>query len=129
MAAANGPVATPVAKAPLVASQIRLRARERAVPPGKRAYLTVTVAPCLGRQGEPVRLRVGKRAVAKQNLGRTCKAHFRPRVGHRVRFRAVIAADATYVGATSDRLGLRPAKAAPAKVGPKKGPKGGSGRA
>jgi hypothetical protein len=128
VATTTGPVATPIAKAQRAASEIRLRARERAVPPGKRAYLTATVSPCRGRQGEPVRLRVGKRTVARQQLGRTCKAHFRPRVGHPIRFRVAIAADATYNGATSDRLGLRPAEAAPAKPG-KKSAKGGSGRA
>ena len=116
------------------ASHIHLRARERSPsPPDKRAYLTVTVAPCRGRQGEPVRLRVGKRTVDKQNLGRTCKAHFRPQVGRRVRFRAAIAADATYAAATSDKLALRPAQAAPAKPGrevrEEGRAKGGSGRA
>jgi hypothetical protein len=120
----GGSTTSPVAKARRAASKITLRARERAVEPGKRAYLTVTVTPCPGRRGEPVRLRVGKRTVAKRNLGRTCKAHFRPRIGHRVRFRAAIAADAVYAAATSDKLGLRPAKAAPAKAA-----KGASGRA
>jgi hypothetical protein len=128
VAAGTGPVATPIAKAQRATSKIRLRARERSVPQGMRAYLTVAVAPCLGRPGETVRLRVGKRTVARQKLGRTCKAHLRPRIGHRVRFRATIAADAIYTAATSARLGLRPARAAPAKAG-KKSPKGGSGRA
>jgi hypothetical protein len=110
VATTTGPVAVPVAKVRRGKSQIHLRARERVVPAGKRAYLTVTVGPCHGRRGELVRLRVGKRTVAKQTLSRTCKAHFRPRVGHRTRYRAVIAADAIYSGATSDKLGLRPAR-------------------
>ena len=80
--------------------------------------------PLPGRKGEPVGLRVGKQTVARQQLSRACKAHFRPRIPERVRFRAVIAADATYVAATSDKLGLRPAQAA-AETG---GPKGGSDR-
>jgi hypothetical protein len=109
-------------------SHIGLRAREAAIPSDKRAYLTVTVAPCAGRKGETVRLRVGKGTVAKRNLGRACKAHFRPRVEQRVRFRAVIGADATYSAATSDKLALRPAPT-PAKRGAKAGAKGGSGRA
>jgi hypothetical protein len=121
VATTTGPVAVPVAQRKR-ATRISLRARERAVPPSRRAYLTVTVAPCHGRKGEPVRLRVGKKTVARQHLSRTCKAHFRPRVAHRVRFRAAIAADATYAAATSDKLGLRPAKAAPARpAGKKKG--------
>jgi hypothetical protein len=131
VAAGTGPVATPVAKVRRAASHIHLRARERAVPPGKRAYLTVTVAPCRGRQGEPVRLRTGKHIVDKQRLSRSCKAHFRPRVGRPASFRAAIAADATYAAATSDKLALRPAKSASAKAGSgkKATPKGGSGRA
>ena len=123
-AGAGAPTAKPGAKGAAgthTASRIQLRARERAVEPGKRAYLTVTVAPCPGRKGEPVRLRVGKQTVATQQLSRTCKAHFRPRIAERVRFRAVIAADATYVAATSDKLGLRPAQTAPAKLGAKGG--------
>jgi hypothetical protein len=116
VATPTGPVAIPVSQRRRAASKISLRARERAVPPGKRAYLTVTVAPCHGRKGEPVRLRAGKETVARQHLSRTCKAHFRPRIPQPVRFRAVIAADATYAAATSDKLGIRPAK-------------GGSGRA
>jgi hypothetical protein len=110
VAATTGPVATPIAQRGRAAGKISLRAREHSVPPGKRAYLTVTVAPCDGRKGEPVRLRVGKHTVARQPLSRICKAHFRPRIAHRVRFRAAIAADATYAAATSDKLGLRPAK-------------------
>ncbi len=131
----GGPIAQPVAKAQRAASKITLRARERSIPHGKRAYLTVTVSPCPGRLGEQVRLRAGKEIVAKRSLGRTCKAHFRPRVGHRIRFRAEIAADATYVAATSGKLGLRPAKVHRAQAGAKKagakksGAKGGSGRA
>lgn len=132
--AGSGPVANPGAKkgaqntksGARAQSRIGLRAKDASVPRYKRAYLTVSVAPCRGRQGETVRLRVGKGTIDKQTLSRSCKAHFRPRIDHRVHFRATIAADATYVAATSDKLGLRPAKAAPAK---KKAAKGGSGRA
>jgi Glucose / Sorbosone dehydrogenase len=98
------------------ASRIHLRAEDAAVPRDRRAYLTVTVAPCPGRRGEPVRLRVGKHTVDRQNLSRTCKAHFRPKIDRLVHFRAAIAADATYAAATSAKLALGPAK-------------GGSGRA
>jgi hypothetical protein len=63
--------------------------------------------------------------VAKRSLGRTCKAHFRPLVPQRVRYRAVIGSDATYDGATSAKVGLRPAHARRAKATAK----GGSGRA
>src|SRR4029077_6304766 len=114
----------PVAIGQRARSRIHLGARERAVRHGRRAYLTVTVAPCAGRKGEPVRLRAGIRTVAKADLSRTCKAHFRPKIGHRVRFRATIGADATYLAATSKKLGLRPAKARPAKSA-----RGESGRA
>jgi hypothetical protein len=59
-----------------------------------------------------VQLRAGKRTVAKQHLSRTCKAHFRPRIDRRVRFRAGIAADATYAAATTDKLRIRVRRAA-----------------
>jgi hypothetical protein len=99
--AGAGPATNPGAKSGAgakngarAASHIRLRAKEEAVPRDKRAYLTVTVSPCPGRRGEPVRLRVGRRTVDKQSLSRTCKAHFRPRIAERVRFRAVRTAPA-----------------------------------
>lgn len=126
VATTTGPVPNPIAKVRRAASRVHLRARERSVPRGKRAYLTVTVAPCHGRQGEQVRLRVGRRTVDRRTLSRTCKAHFRPRIGRRVRFRATIAADAIYAGATSDPLRVRPAvrdlhKRAPGRLRPEAG--------
>jgi hypothetical protein len=112
-----GPIAGPGAKKGARAtSHIHLRAKDASVAGDRRAYLTVSVSPCPGRRGEPVRLRVGKSAIDKQHLSRTCKAHFRPKISRRVHFRAVIAADATYAAATSGKLTIRPAK-------------GGSGRA
>ncbi|HKZ15284.1 MAG TPA: hypothetical protein VJL81_15715, partial [Solirubrobacterales bacterium] len=89
------------------ATTIRLRANDRSIRRGGHAFLTVTVAPCNGRKGEPVTLRVGRRAVAKAELSGVCKAHFHPRIDHRVRFRVAIAADATYAAATSDKLSVR----------------------
>jgi hypothetical protein len=127
VAGTSGPiVANPVAKSQRARGHIRLRARERSVPHGRRAYLTVTVSPCAGRKGEPVRLRVGKRTVARQALSRRCKAHFRPKLAGRTRFRAVIAADATYTAATSAPLGVRPAvrdlhERAPGRLRPEAG--------
>jgi hypothetical protein len=110
VAATTGPVANPIAKVRPTASRIRLRARKRSVTRGKRAYLTVIVAPCHGRRGEAVRLRIGKSTVDKRTLSRSCKAHFRPRIDHRAHFRATIAADAIYAAATSDKLGIRAAQ-------------------
>jgi hypothetical protein len=92
------------------ASHLAIRAKDRAVPRDERAYLTVTVSPCRGRQGEAVTLRSGKRTFPKRHLGRRCTAHFRPRIQRRARFRATIAADATYVGATSRRLRIEVAR-------------------
>jgi hypothetical protein len=117
-------VANPIAKGQRSPSRIRLRAHRRAVPREGRAYLTVTVAPCPGRKGEPVRLRAGRRTVAKAHLSRACKAHFRPRIRRRVHFRAVVAADATYLAATSGKLTIRPARARRTR-----GSTGGRGRA
>lgn len=118
----TGPiVANPIAKVRLAASRVDLRARERVVPRGHRAYLTVTVAPCPGRKGEPVRLTVGERTVDSRALDRACRTHFRPRIAHRVRFRATVAADAIYAAASSDKLRIRVAKAAPVGKSPAKG--------
>jgi hypothetical protein len=126
-AGTSGPiVANPIAKGQRARGRIRLRARERSIPQGRRAYLTVTVSPCAGRKGEPVRLRVGKQTVARQALSRRCKAHFRPKVVRRTHFRAVIAADATYTAATSAALGVRPSvrdlhERAPGRLRPESG--------
>jgi hypothetical protein len=124
VATTTGPVATPDAQPGRATSRIGLRVHDPSVARDKRAFLTVTVVPCPGRKGEPVQLRAGKRMVARQHLSRTCKAHFRPRIDHRVRFRAVIAADATYAAATSGKLRIRVAKDPPTKAGTR----GGSGR-
>jgi glucose/arabinose dehydrogenase len=89
------------------ASSIRLRARSRSVRRGRTAHLTVSVTPCRGRQGEPVVLRRGRHKVATRHLDRACTARFTPKIARRAAFRAGVAADATYVAATSRKLGIR----------------------
>jgi Glucose / Sorbosone dehydrogenase len=93
------------------ASRLAIRAKDRSVPRDERAYLTVTVSPCTGRKGEAVTLRSGKTTFPKQHLGRRCTAHFRPQIEHRAGFRATLAADATYVAATSRKLRIKVAVA------------------
>jgi hypothetical protein len=96
----------PVAK-PLSASSVGIRAVTRRVKHNGRAQITVWVSPCAGRHGEPVRLLRGKTRLGSRRLDRACTARFLPRVTRKVKFRAEIRADRTYVGATSRQLGIR----------------------
>ncbi|HEX2708608.1 MAG TPA: hypothetical protein VHM66_11445, partial [Solirubrobacterales bacterium] len=98
-AAACGP---PKAKA-----FIGIRAQGRKVKRGRRALITAFVSPCNGRRGEPVKLLRGGHPVGTRHLNRACSVRFRPRIRHRVSFRASIAEDGTYLMATSRRLKLR----------------------
>jgi hypothetical protein len=105
-APANCATATPPAAKPLAASTIGIRAVTRRVKHNGRAQISVWVSPCNGRRGEPVRLLRGKAKLGKRRLDRACTARFLPRVTHRVRFRAEIAADSTYAAAASRALAV-----------------------
>ncbi|HEX5610203.1 MAG TPA: PQQ-dependent sugar dehydrogenase [Solirubrobacterales bacterium] len=111
--ASADPCAGPVG--PKLASRIGIRAQSRKVRRNRRALITVVVAPCNGRRGDPVRLLRGGRRVAARRLDRACTAHFRPRIRRKVVFRASVAEDETYLFAESRKLRIKPRKAHPAK--------------
>ncbi|HEX6667032.1 MAG TPA: PQQ-dependent sugar dehydrogenase [Solirubrobacterales bacterium] len=117
--ASADPCAGPVG--PKLASRIGIRAQSRKVRRNRRALISVVVAPCNGRRGDPVRLLRGARRIAGRRLDRACTAHFRPRIRSKVAFRASIAEDDTYVSATSRKLKIRISK--------KKAHKGKAGKA
>jgi len=106
--ASADPCAGPVG--PKLASRIGIRAQSRKVRRNRRALISVVVAPCNGRRGDPVRLLRGGRRIAGRRLDRACTAHFRPRIRRGVAFRASIAEDDTYVFAISRKLKIRIAK-------------------
>ena len=89
---------------PHAASTIGIKALRRKVRRHKRATINVFVSPCNGRKGEPVKLFRGRRHVASAHLSLACTVTFRPRITHKVAYRAEIAEDATYVAATSRNL-------------------------
>lgn len=97
----------PVAAKPLAASTIGIRAVTRRVRKAGRAQITAFVSPCAGRRGEAVALYRGRRKLDTRRLDRACLLRFLPRIRHRSRFRAVIAADDEYLAATSRKLGIR----------------------
>jgi glucose/arabinose dehydrogenase len=103
----NTCVAPPAAAKPLAASAVGIRAVTRRVKHNGRAQISVWVSPCAGRHGEPVRLLRGKTRLGSRRLDRACTARFLPRVSHRVKFRAEVRADSTYVAASSRQLGIR----------------------
>ena len=74
---------------------------------GRRVLITAFVSPCAKRQGEPVTLLSGGKRIGTRRLSRACTVHFRPRIDRGATLRASIAADSTYVAATSRRLRLR----------------------
>lgn len=94
-------------KPPLKSSYLGLRALRRNVKRNKRALITAFVSPCDGRRGQPVSLWEGRRRVGTRHLDRVCSVRFRPRIKHRVRFRATVKSDGTYVEATSRKLKIR----------------------
>jgi hypothetical protein len=57
-----------------------------------------------------VTLLSGKRTGARRRLDSSCVAHFYPWVSRPTSFRASIAADSTYLAATSRKLRIRVAK-------------------
>ncbi len=91
----------------LKSSFVGLRALRRKVKRNKRAFITAFVSPCDGRRGQPVSLWEGRRRVGTRHLDRVCSVRFRPRIKHRVRFRATVKSDGTYTEATSRKLKIR----------------------
>jgi hypothetical protein len=74
----------------------------------RRALITAWVAPCRGRQGEPVTLWRGRSKVGTRRLDRVCTVRFRPRISRRSGFRATVKANETYVAAISRKLTVKP---------------------
>jgi hypothetical protein len=104
----GGESCTPAAQpAALKSSFLGLRALRRKVKRNKRAFITAFVSPCDGRRGQPVSLWEGRRRVGTRHLDRVCSVRFRPRIKHRVRFRATVKSDGVYAEADSRRLKIR----------------------
>jgi len=91
----------------LKSSFLGIRALRSKVKRHKRAFITAFVSPCAGRRGEPVSLWLGRQKIGSRRLDRVCTVRFRPRIRHRVAFRAKVLSDGTYTEATSRRLKIR----------------------
>ena len=96
-----------VQKPSLKSSFVGIRALRRKVKRNKRAFITAFVSPCDRRRGQPVSLWQGSRRLGTRHLDRVCSVRFRPRIKHRVLFRAKVKSDGSYVEATSRRLKIR----------------------
>jgi hypothetical protein len=104
----GGDSCVPQAQPPaLKFSFVGIRALRRKVKRHKRAFITAFVSPCNGRRGQPVSLWQGRRKLGSRRLDRVCTVRFRPRVNHRVAFRAKVLSDGTYTEATSRRVKIR----------------------
>jgi len=104
----GGDSCTPQAQPPALKSSFAgVRALRSKVKRNKRAFITAFVTPCAGRRGQPVSLWQGRRKIGSRRLDRVCTVRFRPRVRHRVAFRAKVPSDGTYAEATSRRLTIR----------------------
>lgn len=106
LAGNDGSSGCPAAK-PRSASFVGIRAQGRRVKKGKRAQITAWVSPCGGRRGEPVRLMRGRAHLGTRRLDRACTVRFRPKISRKAKFRALIAEDANYTGATSRQLQIK----------------------
>jgi Glucose / Sorbosone dehydrogenase len=105
----SGGAACPVAAPPpLAPSYVGIRAASRRVLRNHRAYISVWVNPCEGRQGDPVTLWRGARTLGTRHLDRVCTARFRPRISRRWGFHATVRPDARYDAATSRTLTVKP---------------------
>jgi Glucose / Sorbosone dehydrogenase len=93
--------------AALKGSFLGIRALRSKVKRNRRAFITAFVSPCAGRRGQPVSLWQGRRKIGSRRLDRVCTVRFRPRIKHRVAFRAKIGSDGTYAEAISRRLKIR----------------------
>jgi glucose/arabinose dehydrogenase len=111
-----GPQPTPCQESPTTAtlerSYVGIKALRRTVQRGRRALITTWVSPCRGRVGERVTLLRGRTRLGTRRLDRACTARFKPQIHRRQRFAVRIAADSTYVAATSRRLGINPRRRA-----------------
>ncbi|HYQ77552.1 MAG TPA: PQQ-dependent sugar dehydrogenase [Solirubrobacterales bacterium] len=99
----GAPAAEPVLKR----SFVGIRALRRKVKRNKRALITAFISPCDGRRGQRVSLWQGKRRIGVRRADRVCSVRFRPRIKHRVRFRAKVLSDGIYAEATSRPLKIR----------------------
>jgi hypothetical protein len=104
----GGEACAPQAQPPdLKSSFVGIRALRRKVKRNKRAFITAFVSPCDGRRGQPVSLWEGRRRIGTRHLDRVCSVRFRPRIKHRVRYRATVKSDGIYAEAISRRLKIR----------------------
>jgi hypothetical protein len=94
-------------QATLKSSFVGVRALRRKVKRNKRALITAFVSPCEGRRGQRVSLWQGKRRIGVRRADRVCSVRFRPRIKHRVRFRAKVMSDGVYAEAISRPLKIR----------------------
>ncbi len=98
----------PQAQQPVLkTSFVGIRALRRKVKRNKRALITAFVSPCDGRRGQRVSLWQGKRRIGVRRADRVCSVRFRPRIKHRVRFRAKVMSDGVYAEAISRPLKIR----------------------
>jgi hypothetical protein len=107
---ADGPVCSPPTgprTTDLKPSFAGIHALRSKVKRNRRAFITAFVSPCNGRRGQPVSLWQGRRKIGSRRLDRVCTVRFRPRVKHRVRFRAKVLSDGVYTEATSRLLQIR----------------------
>jgi hypothetical protein len=88
-------------------SFVGIRALRRKVKRNKRALITAFISPCDGRRGQRISLWQGKRRIGVRRADRVCSVRFRPRIKHRVRFRAKVMSDGIYAEATSRPLKIR----------------------
>jgi acid phosphatase type 7 len=88
-----------------------LKAQPLRVPPGKKAELEVTVLPCQGHEGDPVRFQQRRdhawRTVATKASDLTCTASIERKVKRATRFRAISPADGDSTTGTSDPIKVR----------------------
>ncbi len=91
----------------LAKSFVGIRALRRKVKRNKRALITAFVSPCDGRRGQRVSLWQGRRRIGVRRADRVCSVRFRPRIKHRVRFRAKVMSDGVYAEAISRPLKIR----------------------
>lgn len=103
----GAPCGSPTSEPALKYSFIGVRALRNKVKRNRRAFITAFVSPCNGRRGQPVSLWQGQRKIGTRRLDRVCTVRFRPRVKHRVAFRAKVVSDGIYTEATSRRLNIR----------------------
>jgi hypothetical protein len=106
-----GPLSVPSVIAPQRAFPfVGIKAVSRPLKRGGKATITAYVSPCLRAQARQavVVLRLGQRKLGRRHLSRVCTATFRPRIRHRVSFRAQLLEDSSYFAGESRRLTIKP---------------------